>query len=92
MSDLSAISTDAFPSKQALRLQVRRLLDEDAEDDDMLMDFGLTSIGVMQLITEWRQRDIEVDFLELADRLTLNGIWDLLSSKASSGAAPTRKN
>jgi len=81
-----AMLKDSPLSKEALRLQVRRFLDEDAEDGDNLMDFGLTSIGVMKLVTEWKEANIEIDFVELAKRPTIDGMWDLLRQKAGMGA------
>lgn len=79
----------AAPSKEALRRQVRRFLDEEPEDDDNLMDFGLTSIDVMKLVTEWKAADIEIDFIALARRPTIDGMWQLLQQKIAANAGPT---
>ncbi|WP_170976349.1 phosphopantetheine-binding protein [Rhizobium sp. FKL33] len=73
-------------SKEALRLQVRRFLDEDPADDDNLLDFGLTSIDVMKLVTEWKQADIEIDFIALARGPTIDGMWHLLQQRIAANA------
>lgn len=70
-------------SKQTLRQQVARLLEDEPEDADNLMDFGLSSIGVMQLVAQWRKIDIDVEFAELARRPTIDGMWDLLRQKTA---------
>lgn len=83
-------ATPAAPaSKAALRTQLRRYLDEDPADDDNLMDFGLTSIGAMQLVTEWKAARLEVSFVEMARCPTIDALWDLLSRKAGD-AVPGR--
>ncbi|QRG05731.1 hypothetical protein EZH22_22225 [Xanthobacter dioxanivorans] len=73
-------------SKETLRAQVRRFLDEDPADDDNLMDFGLNSIAAMQLVAEWKAARLEVSFIELASRPTIDALWDLLKRR-SVGAA-----
>lgn len=73
-------------SKETLRAQVRRFLDEDPADDDNLMDFGLNSIAAMQLVAEWKAARMEVSFVELARRPTIDALWDLLK-RQSAGAA-----
>ena len=83
---LSAPDPAAPLSKDALRAQLRRFLDEEPADDDNLMDFGLNSIAAMQLVSEWKAARVEVSFVELARCPTLDALWDLLKSK-SAGAA-----
>ena len=68
---------------ESLRTQVGRFLDEEPQDDDNLMDFGLTSIAVMQLVWEWKEAGIAVSFTELATEPTLSGMWRLLQAKAA---------
>ncbi|WP_199699590.1 phosphopantetheine-binding protein [Notoacmeibacter ruber] len=82
MSQAQAATTDPRISKQSLREQLSRFLDEEPEDDDNLMDFGLTSIGAMKLVSEWKAAGIPVSFPELASNPTIDGIWDLLQAKA----------
>lgn len=68
---------------ETLRTQVGRFLDEEPQDDDNLMDFGLTSIAVMQLVSEWKEAGVAVSFTELATEPTLSGMWKLLQAKAA---------
>lgn len=70
-------------SIETLREQLNRFLDEQPEDDDNLMDFGLTSIAVMQLVSEWKEVGVAVSFAELATEPTLSGMWKLLQSKSA---------
>ncbi|GAB4065066.1 hypothetical protein KHC28_01785 [Ancylobacter sonchi] len=70
-------------SKDALRVQLMRFLDEEPEDDDNLMDYGLNSITAMQLVTEWKAAAIDVSFVEFARCLTLGTLWALLESKGA---------
>ena len=76
-------ATHAALSKEMLRQQVRRFLDDEPADDDNLMDFGLNSIAAMQLVAEWKRADIEVNFVELARHPTIDGMWELLRQKSS---------
>ncbi len=73
-------------SKDALRAQLRRFLDEEPADDDNLVDFGLNSIAAMQLVNEWKAARMEVSFVDLARCATLDALWDLLKSKSASAA------
>lgn len=82
-------SDPSFPapsSKEALRAQLLRFLDESPADDDNLMDFGLNSISAMRLVAEWKAARMDVSFVELAGCGTLNALWDLLASKQATAA------
>ncbi|MCF3639294.1 phosphopantetheine-binding protein [Rhizobium sp. TRM95111] len=72
-------------SKEAVRRQVLAFLDEEPEDGDNLMDFGLSSIDAMQLIAAWKEVGFDVSFVELARRPTIDGMWELLRARASAG-------
>lgn len=73
-------------SKDALRSQLRRFLDEEPADDDNLMDFGLNSIAAMQLVNEWKAARMEVSFVEFARCATIDALWDLLKRKSGGQA------
>lgn len=49
--------------------------------DDNLLDFGLDSVSVLQLVAEWQARGIAVEFSDLARHETLNGWWSALREK-----------
>lgn len=79
---------DAPPlTKDALRQRVAGFLDEVPEDTDNLIDFGLDSIAVMQLISEWKQAGLSIDFVELGNVPTLDGWWALVQDKLARKAA-----
>lgn len=88
---LAARSADsALLTREDLRKQLLAALDvEDAEfdADENLIDYGLDSVRVMMLVTEWRRLGIEVGFDELAKRPTLNGWWEIIDRRLPGGAA-----
>lgn len=74
-------------TKDTLRAQIRRFLDEDPADDDNLLDLGFTSIAAMQLVTEWKALQLDIGFPELARCATFEALWTCLKDKTS-GACP----
>ena len=84
---LSLGSGGAF-NREALQARLLSLLDEVDEPFDAdanLLDYGLDSIQVMTLLSEWRERGLELTFTDLARTPTLNGWWALI--QAQGGAA-----
>ncbi|WP_439214451.1 isochorismatase family protein [Duffyella gerundensis] len=67
--------------KAELRAMVLPLLEDDdqPEDDDNLIDYGLDSVRVMTLAARWRQVHADIDFVSLAKDPSINGWWALLS-------------
>ncbi len=77
-------------SRDDLLQRILLLIDEDAgefDGDELLVDYGLDSVQVMQLIGEWEKLGINVQFEELARHATFNAWWDLISRRQSAGAA-----
>lgn len=72
-------------SKAALRAQVLPLLEDDdePEDDENLIDYGLDSVRVMALAARWRQAIPTIDFMTLAKQASIDGWWALLSEGGS---------
>ncbi|PWC38159.1 isochorismatase family protein [Azospirillum sp. TSO22-1] len=73
-------------SKEGLRRTLLASLDDEPGDDDVLMDFGLDSIVVMQLVDRWKAAGIDIGFADLAVRPTINGWWALVQSKLAAAA------
>ncbi|WP_420548132.1 phosphopantetheine-binding protein [Curvivirga sp.] len=65
-------------SKEELFDHLLPLLDEEPEFDENLMDYGLTSIDVMKLVTGLREGGVEVKFEDLAKSLSIDGIWQCI--------------
>lgn len=68
-------------NKAELRAMILPLLEDDdqPEDDDNLIDYGLDSVRVMTLAARWRQVHADIDFVSLAKDPSINGWWALLS-------------
>ena len=78
-------------SLEELRAAVAAMLDEPADavalDDDLVLDWGLDSIRVMDLVERLRAAGVEVTILELAERPTIRA-WDALLTARASAAPP----
>lgn len=78
------LPASGFLSRAELRQMVSALIDDeegDFEDDDNLVDFGLDSVQVMELIGQWKNRGLVLTFEALAARPTVNGWWALIAEK-----------
>lgn len=55
--------------------------------DDNLMDLGLDSMRLLNLIMLWQEAGVELDFGEFAERFTLAGWWEAVQRRqaATSG-------
>ncbi|QCO17080.1 isochorismatase family protein (plasmid) [Azospirillum brasilense] len=85
-SDSVLAAPAAVLSKEGLRRILLASLDEVPGDDDNLMDFGLDSIAVMQVVDRWKAAGVEVGFAELAAQPSINGWWALIEPRlAASG-------
>lgn len=77
-------------SREALAATLRLLI-EDAEEqiggDDSLVDFGLDSVRLMELVSDWKSQGVDVSFEDLARRPTLNAWWALIESRLAPAAA-----
>lgn len=71
-------------SQTDLHQRVLALLYDDIAEidpDDNLLDYGLDSVQVMTLISEWQQRGITIQFEELARNPSLNAWWSLIQAR-----------
>lgn len=60
--------------------EVLRLPVEEVTDDENLMDLGLDSMRVMNLLVKWESEGLKMDFSALAEHATLGGWWDVISA------------
>ncbi len=77
-------------SRQQLRQEVAELLLQSASEigeEENLLERGLDSIRIMSLVERWRRAGVELSFVELAERPTLNDWYSLLTSHAPASAA-----
>lgn len=58
---------------QMLRLPVEEVL-----DDENLMDLGLDSMRVMNLLVKWESEGLKMDFAALAEYATLGEWWNVI--------------
>ena len=54
---------------------------EDVRDDDNLMDLGLDSMRAMNLVVKWEEAGVPLDFTDLAEAMTLAGLWAALGAR-----------
>lgn len=69
---------------ERLRADVARMVGEAPEDialDDNLMDVGLDSMRMLNLIMGWNEAGLKIDFSDLAEHTTLQGWWKVLSAR-----------
>ncbi|EJN00009.1 phosphopantetheine-binding protein [Phyllobacterium sp. YR531] len=80
--------TDQFTIQQ-MRQDIADMIYVDPEEigkNDNLMDLGLDSMRAMNLVLLWQQRNIHLNFAELATSLTLAHWWDIAAAKMSTPA------
>lgn len=67
-----------------MRADIAKMVHEAPEDialDDNLMDLGLDSMRVLNLLVRWNETGIGLDFSELAEHTTLQGWWDVVQRR-----------
>nr|WP_281181242.1 phosphopantetheine-binding protein [Oligoflexus tunisiensis] len=62
-------------------LDLLRLKEEEFDPDESLIDFGMDSMQVMQLMEAWTKSGVDVSFVELAQNPTLNSWWQLIQTR-----------
>lgn len=71
-------------SQQHLTQQLAALLEVPVDEmtpDDSLLDFGLDSVRMMSLVGDWQQAGLDVSFMELAAKPSLQDWWQLIEKK-----------
>lgn len=77
-------------TKKELKTQLLTMVEIDEEQFDPnenLIDYGLDSVRTMAIVSEWRKLGIDVSFVDLARRPTLNGWWELIERKLAANAS-----
>ncbi len=67
-----------------LRGDIARILEQAPSavgDDDNLMDLGLDSMRTMNLVLEWEETGVPIGFPDLAEAMTLSGLWAIVRER-----------
>ena len=69
---------------ETLRADVAAMVECDSAaiaDDANRMDLGLDSMRAMNLVMQWDEAGVPLDFADLAENLTIGGLWAVLQER-----------
>ena len=73
---------------EQMRADIAAMIHEDPEEigfDDNLMDLGLDSMRLLNLILKWQEAGVDLDFGDYAERFTLSGWWEAVEALLAGG-------
>ncbi len=71
---------------ERMRADVARMLREDPENiglDDDLMDWGLDSMRLLDLVMSWNAAGLNIDVMEIGAETSLNGWWRVIQQQGA---------
>ena len=69
---------------ERMRADIARLIHESADaiaDDDNLMDLGLDSMRMLDLLVLWNQDGAALDFADVIEHVTLRDLWEVVRQR-----------
>ena len=69
-----------------MRADVARVLREDPQAiglDDNLMDWGLDSMRLLDLVMSWNAAGLNIDVMEIGAETSLNGWWRVIQQQGA---------
>ena len=76
--------TDQTLTLERLRADIAAMIEIDAAsvgDDDNLIDLGLDSMRAMNLMLQWSDEGVPLDFADLAENMSLNDLWAVVRER-----------
>ncbi|HLV07087.1 MAG TPA: phosphopantetheine-binding protein [Croceibacterium sp.] len=71
-------------TQERLRSDIAAIIEVDPAtigDDDNLIDSGLDSMRVMNLVMQWDEQGVPLDFADIAEAPSVAGLWALLEQR-----------
>ena len=76
--------TDQPLTLERLRKDIAAMIEIDAAsvgDDDNLIDLGLDSMRAMNLMLQWSDEGVPLDFADLAENMSLKDLWAVVQER-----------